>query len=180
MNKKLIIVSAVFALVLSGFSLAEAKPGKGKGYHAKTGCQYCAKSYGKRGGGHGHGQGHSPVAQKLIKKAKFFLEHQDKIGLSDKQATKIKDLKIATKKNAIQMMADIKIFMVDVHSELGEKTVNVEAINKLIDSQTSALAAQMKVNVQSFADLKSTLTRSQMKKAKALWKKKAKKMMRHK
>ena len=113
-----------------------------------------------------------PIIQKIMKKAHFFLENKDEMGLSEEQVTKIKTIKMDAKKSAIHMGADMQIFEMDLKSKLDESNMDVEGIDAMIDESMAGMSKSAKGSVQAYADLKAILTDDQMAKAKEIWKKK--------
>lgn len=114
-----------------------------------------------------------PIAGKILKKAEFFLDNADEIGLSKEQVKQIKDIKHMTKKDAIFGEAGMKAFYLDMKAKLHEEKVDVEGMNKLIEDATAEMSKGAKKSVQSYAELKAVLSEEQMTKAKAIWKKKS-------
>ena len=89
-------------------------------------------------GGKGCGKHDSkdmPLDKKLFKKLHMIYNHQDELGISDEQLAKIKELKIALKKDLIQRQADVDLLKIDIRSALYEDEVNLEEVNKLIDQK---------------------------------------------
>ena len=108
------------------------------------------------------------VYQKKSIKAKFFKTvrliylYQDELKVSDEQLNKIKELKVALKKDLIRKKADIKVIKVDIRSLLYEDEVDVDAVNRLIDQKYEIKKAKSKMVVESYAKLKKVLTKEQM------------------
>ena len=122
-------------------------------------------------GGHGHGgeKYECPIVAKFMKKAHFFLEHQQELGLKDEQVKAIKDLKTEVEKNYIRQSAEMKIFQLDMEAKMSEPKVDVEGINGMIDKGMASMAESAKASVASYAKLKGVLSDEQMSKAKELW-----------
>lgn len=112
-----------------------------------------------------------PIAGKILKKADFFLDNADEIGLTTEQVKQIKDIQHTTKKDAIYAEAGMKAFYLDIQAKLHEEKVDVEGMNKLIDDATAEMTKTAKKSVQSYAEIKAVLSDDQMKKAKEIWKK---------
>jgi len=111
------------------------------------------------------------VKDKFFKKVHAIYANQEKLGISDKQLNKVKDLKLALKKEIIRKDADIEILKIDIKSLLYADKINVGAINKLIDQKYDAKKAKSKKTVESYAQLKKILSEEQQAKLKSLWKK---------
>ena len=109
-----------------------------------------------------------PLDKKVLKKLHMIFNHQDELGISDDQLAKIKELKIALKKDLIQKEADIDLVKVDVRSALYEDEINLAAVNKLIDQKYEAKKSKSKQVVSTLAQLKKILTKDQMDKLKNL------------
>ena len=112
-----------------------------------------------------------PLEKKFFKKVRMIFHHQDELGISDDQLAKIKELKVALKKDLIQKEADIDLVKVDIRSALYEDEVNLEAVNKLIDQKYETKKSKSKQVVSIIAQLKEILTKDQMDKLKNLKKK---------
>ncbi len=102
-------------------------------------------------------------------KAHFFLECADQIGLTDDQIEKIKKLKMDVKKGLIRQDAELEILMLDLETALRGRTVDVKAVNALLDEKFEIQKAKARSLVQAFAELKKVLTDEQYAKMKALW-----------
>lgn len=113
-----------------------------------------------------------PILDKAMKKAHFYLDHQDELGLSEEQIRSVKDIKMWFKKQMIRGQADMEIMMLDMKSKLNEEAVDVEGINTMIDEGMAGMAKSAKDSVEAYAKLKSVLTPEQIAKAKEIWKKK--------
>ena len=113
-----------------------------------------------------------PIVDKIMKKAHFFLENKDEIGLSEEQVDTIRGLKLQVKKSLIRSEADMQIMMLDMKAKLGDDTLDVEGIDTMIDQGMGQMAQTAKANVDVYAKLKAVLTPEQVEKAKALWTKK--------
>src|SRR3989338_10203110 len=112
-----------------------------------------------------------PIAGKLMKKAHFYLENAQEIGLSDDQIAQIKAIKIDAKKAAIRQGADMEIFELDIKEKMSAPAVDVEGLNAMIDQVSADMASSAKTSVASYAKLKAVLSADQVKKAKEIWKK---------
>lgn len=116
----------------------------------------------------GHGKGKSDLASKLCRKAHLAVKNADELGLSDEQVDKIKDLKLATKKDVIKKKADIELIILDIKSMMCDDTINLDEINKLIDKKYEIKKAKAKSLVGSYAAFKNILSEEQQDKLKEL------------
>jgi Spy/CpxP family protein refolding chaperone len=125
--------------------------------------------------GHG-GQGHSAmsVKEKFFKKIHMIYLYQDELGVSDEQMQQIKDLKIGLKKDMIAAEADIDVIKIDIQSLLYTDTIDVDAINKLIDQKYETKKAKSKKTVAAYATLKKILTKDQLDKMEDIYHEKKK------
>ena len=167
MKRKLAVITLViFALIFNLMALeAYAREGGKMKDHQKM------KGHQMRG----HGW---DLEKKFSYKAGFILKNKEELGLSDKQAGKIKDLKINTKKELIEKKAEIDILALDIKSEMWKDTLDTKAVNKLIDKKYELKAEKAKLLVNAYATLKRTLTKKQKEKMKGLIKE-CKKSMKH-
>lgn len=108
---------------------------------------------------------------KISHQAHFMLINKDELGLSNEQAKKIKELKLKAKKDSIKAEAEIEMIALDIKAKMWEETVDVTAINKLIDQKYEFKKAKAKSLVAVYAELKGILTDEQKEKLKGLWKK---------
>ncbi len=124
-------------------------------------------------------KGHSKkgLEKKFFCKAYMILKNQDELGLSDKQAEKIKGLKIETKKDLIRKNAEIDIIALDIKAAMYGEQIDTGAIDKLIDRKYDLKKEKAKSLVGAYAAVKGTLTGDQKDKLKTLWKKCKKEMM---
>ena len=128
--------------------------------------------------GYGKTKGHHwDLEEKFSYKARFILESQDKLELSDKQAERIKDLKIKTKKALIRKNAELDILSLDLKTELRKDKIDTNAANELIDEKYELKKEKAKSLVEAYAALKDILTEEQRAKMKELHKKCKKGMM---
>lgn len=109
-----------------------------------------------------------PIANKFMMKTRFLLELKTDIGLTEDQVKAIKDLKLQVEKDSIRQNADMKTFMLDLHSKLVEDTVDVKETSYLIDKGFAAASTAAKLNLEAYAKLKSLLSSEQIAKMKEL------------
>ena len=90
----------------------------------------------------GHEKG---IGTKIFcKKAKFILNNQDELGLSDKQVKQIKDLRSTTKRELIKRDAEIALATFDIKEKLHKDKVDVTGTNPLIDKKHELKKAKEK------------------------------------
>ena len=151
------------AMVLTfGLIQSESFADCGSSDCGKKACNYSSSECGKKD------CKDKPLGKKLLKKMHMIFNHQDELGISDDQLDKIKDLKIALKKELIQKEADLDIVKVDIRSALYEDEINLDAVNKLIDQKYETKKSKSKKVVSTLAELKKILTKDQMDKLKDL------------
>ncbi len=164
MKKTIAVVAVASFLVLSVQTSAFAFLGR-KGGAGKM-CPMGQPEYGWQRGGE---EARCPVAAKFMKKAHFFTEHAEELGLTEEQTKSIEDLKIAREKAQIQATSETKIFELDLKQKLSEDKLDVEGIQVMIDTHTAAMAKSMKDSVADYAKLKALLSDEQLAKAKTMW-----------
>lgn len=170
--KKLFLVSMLaIGIAFSGSAFAGSECSGGQCPMKSGACDKGGPDC-KKGGSDCDKGGGCPILGKIMKKAHFFLENKSEIGLSEEQVSKIKAIKLATKKSEVKMGADMQLFMMDLDAKLGEEKVDVAGISSMIDEGMAAMATSSKTSIQWYADLKAVLTADQMAKAKEIWKKK--------
>lgn len=107
----------------------------------------------------------------LFKKCHFILMNKEELGLSEEQVDKVVALKTKAKKDNIMKEAEIEALAIDVKAELWKDEIDLNAVNKLIDTKYDLKKQNAKNLVASYAELKKILSESQMDKLKELWKK---------
>lgn len=112
--------------------------------------------------------GHEGVENEVCHKAMAILKNQEELGLSDEQVEKIKELKISVKKDSIRRKADIDILVLDIKAASWGDTIDINAVNALIDKKYELKKEKAKSLVAADVALKSILTEEQQKKLKAL------------
>ncbi|MFH1857288.1 MAG: Spy/CpxP family protein refolding chaperone [Candidatus Omnitrophota bacterium] len=105
---------------------------------------------------------------KFLQKAKVVLSHQQELALSDEQVTKVKGLKMKLQKDLIRADAEIDIAAIDIKAEMGKDSIDVNAVNKLIDKKYDLKKERAKAVVAACAALKDILTKEQKDKMKGL------------
>lgn len=107
-----------------------------------------------------------PFESCLMKSTCCALKNKEELGLSEEQATKIKDLGSKTKKEVIQLKADSEKVGIDIKTSVTAEDFNAEAINILIDKNLEIKKQTMKTIVNSHAELLAILTPEQRTKLK--------------
>lgn len=98
---------------------------------------------------------------KLKKKVGVLWVHKEKLGLKEKQLNKIKDIKHKAIKEMIQLEADKEIVALDLKSEMWNKSINVGAVNKLIDAKYDAKKKLAKTYVKAIGAIQKVLSGEQ-------------------
>ena len=111
------------------------------------------------------------LEKKFSHKAYLILANEEKLGLSDGQVSKVKELKMNTKKDLIRTDAEIDILALEVKAEMWKDPIDTNAVDKLIDKKYDLKKEKMKSLVTACAALKDILTKEQKDKMKELWKK---------
>ena len=119
--------------------------------------QKCQKTWSKKG--------HDEM---FFHKAHLALANAKELGLSDDQVSKIKALEYTFKKSLIKEDADIKSLGLDIKEAIEKDTVDINAVNSLIDKKYALKAVKAKEAVQTCVDLKTILTKDQYNKLKEL------------
>lgn len=112
-----------------------------------------------------------PFESCLMKSTCCAIKNKEELGLSEEQATKIKDIGSKTKKEVIQLKADSEKVGVDMKAAISANDFNAEAINALIDKNLELKKQTMKTIVNSHAELLAILTPEQQVKLKEVVKK---------
>ena len=112
--------------------------------------------------------GHGDMEGQFCQKAMLIVKNQEELGLSDEQVKKIKDLKLATKKEMIRKKAEIDVLALDIKAGLWEDEIDVAALNGLIDRKYELKKGKAKSLVAAYASLKSMLTKEQHEALKSL------------
>jgi hypothetical protein len=106
--------------------------------------------------------------RKLLKKLHLAIENQDELEASDSQIKKIKELKIALKKDLIRRKAEIDLIGVDMKSKLCADEINEKEINQLIDRKHELKKAKTRSLVQALIRLKKILKDDQEEKLRSI------------
>ena len=108
---------------------------------------------------------------KVESKAHMILKNRGELGLSDEQIKGVKELMLKSKKDSIKQKAEIEIIALDINSKKQDDTMDIEAINALIDKKYELKKEKAKSSVAAYIQLKSILTEEQQVKLKELYKK---------
>jgi len=103
---------------------------------------------------------------KVIKRIHLAIENQDELKASDSQIEKIRELKIALKKDLIQRKAAIDLIGVDIKNKLWADDIDKNEINELIDRKYELKKAKAKSLVEALIELKDILNDEQEEKLK--------------
>lgn len=174
-----VTVAAAIAVLLAVPALAGHHEGGAEGKSCpmsmKSGMSGCGRGgamngpCGRQGMGcKSHGGSKCPIVSKFCQKACWIMKHREDLGLTSEQVAKIKALDLDVKKNAIRGMAEMKIFGLEMRERLCQETLDVEAIESMIDSGMANMAMGAKATVKAYAELKGVLTEEQKAKAKEL------------
>ena len=103
---------------------------------------------------------------RLKKKVKQLWFNKEALGIAEKQLEKIKDIKHAAIKELIRLKADKDIVKVDLKSAMWDESIDVGAVNKLIDAKYAAKTKAAKTYVKALRDIQKVLSKEQ----RAKWK----------
>ncbi len=122
--------------------------------------------------GHDHGggkmRGGESVSDIFFFKAHTLLKLEDKLGLSKEQAEAIKTLSTEVKKDVVRREAEIQVIKLDLFTHLRNETVDVKAVQALVDQKYEAKKSMEKSVVEAYAKLKGSITAEQWAKFKEL------------
>jgi len=119
--------------------------------------------------GYGYQGKSMSTEKKIYKKVHMLSEHQQEVGVSDDQLKKLKALKLALKKDLIKMDADIDVVKLDIKAAMAEDTIDLNALNALVDRKYEVKKARAKRVMAAYAELKNALSKDQKTKLKALY-----------
>ncbi|MFH1836752.1 MAG: Spy/CpxP family protein refolding chaperone [Candidatus Omnitrophota bacterium] len=131
-------------------------------------CLSAQAVYAEQGKGMGH---EKSLDEKIVCKAGMILTNKEDLGLSEEQAAKVKEIKVAVKKEVIRKDAEIEILKIDIMADMYADTINVEVVNALVDKKYDLKKAKAKYLVKAYADVGNVLTAEQKKSLKELCKK---------
>ncbi|MBU1863335.1 MAG: Spy/CpxP family protein refolding chaperone [Candidatus Omnitrophica bacterium] len=112
-------------------------------------------------------------------KAHTIIMNQEELVLTDEQIAEIKALKLQTKKKLIREKAEIEIMGLDIKAALWEDTIDVTAVNALVDKKYERKKEKTKTLIAAYAQLKNMLTEEQKLSLKKIWKKSYQKKQKH-
>lgn len=117
--------------------------------------------------------GKAGMDEMLFRKFHIILESAKELELSAQQVESIKGLKLKTKKDLIKKESEIDLAALDVKAELWKEPINVNTVNPLIDKKYELKKEKAKIMIAALAALKSTLSKEQMDKLKAVYSQKS-------
>ena len=143
MNQKILILGLVGILILPAFVLANE-------HHQK-------------GGG---------IDDMYFGKARFYLAHQDELGLSKDQVEKITAMKYDVKRASVEANAKKDLAMIDFKQELHTDKPDLTKLEAAIDQKMAAKTDLYKKAAKAIVDTKALLSADQTVKAKELYRQK--------
>ncbi len=120
---------------------------------------------------HGHGKRHD--AAKFIRHA---LMAKEELGITDKQATRLRAMKIAFKKERITRKAEVDLAKVDLHALLHDDQATMAQIEAAVNKVYTLKASLRVASIKARREAKAVLTPEQRKKMKATHRKKMREM----
>ena len=103
---------------------------------------------------------------KVLKKLHLAIENRDELEASDSQIRKIRELRVALKKDLIQRKAEIDLIGVDIKAKFCAGDINRKEINQLIDRKYELKKAKAKALVETLIELEDILKEEQQEKLK--------------
>ncbi|MDA2911244.1 Spy/CpxP family protein refolding chaperone [Nitrospiraceae bacterium AH_259_D15_M11_P09] len=116
-----------------------------------------------RGHGYGHGKRHD--AAKFIRHA---LMAKEELGITDEQATRLRAMKIAFKKERISRKAEVDLAKVDLHALLHGDQATMAQIEAAVNKVYTLKAGLRVASIKARREAKAVLTPEQQKKMKAM------------
>ena len=110
------------------------------------------------------------LGEKFFHMAHVIFENQSELGFSAENLSKVKDLKINTKKSLIKATAEIDTIAVDIMAKMWEDSPDIAEINKLIDKKFTFKKDSVKELLAAFLTLKKMLSKEQLHKLHAICK----------
>jgi len=108
------------------------------------------------------------MSEMFFRKISLIKENMDMLEVSEKQFEDIKTINTDAKKDIIRLDSDIAILAIDIKTELGNKKIDLNKVNGLIDKKYAAKANKAKKIVAAVVALKNTLNDEQTKALKAI------------
>jgi periplasmic protein CpxP/Spy len=147
-------IASVFALTVGISTIWANEPGYGKGGHGGGG--YSSM------GGHGAGMKHSGAGHLI----RHLLKHEQQLGLTAEQVTKLKEMQLNLDKTRIKTEADIQVAEREVKALTDEETSDLGAVEaKLKQSHDLQVGLRM-VSIKTKRDVLALLTPEQRAKEK--------------
>lgn len=109
------------------------------------------------------------LEHKVFKKVKMIEYHQAELNFSDQEVKRAADLKTALKKDLIKLEADLDIVKLDIETAKKAQTLDVGAINKLIDQKYEIKKNKAKRVFAAYADVKGMFNEGQKAKIKEIY-----------
>ena len=131
-------------LLVVGF-IAAYPSGVQAGQHGDGGCSKCAE------------KAKACEISKLKQKVGLLWENQAELKITEKQMSDIKEVKHNAIKQLIQFNADKEIVMVDLESQMWKDTMDIDAVNPLIDAKYVAKTKSAKTVAKAIADIQQIL-----------------------
>jgi Spy/CpxP family protein refolding chaperone len=94
-----------------------------------------------------------------------YLRHASDLGLSDEQVKKLKDIRTAFQKQAIELRAKIQTGMIDIRDLMDNDTVDMGAVEKQVRANESARTDLILATLKMHVDARNILTPVQRKEA---------------
>jgi Spy/CpxP family protein refolding chaperone len=88
-------------------------------------------------------------------------QNKEELKVSDEQIAKIKELKIAYKKEMVQKKADIKVKGIDIKALLWEDDIDLAKVNGLIDEKYDMKKEKSKLKLSTYVHMKNILNKEQ-------------------
>jgi len=101
------------------------------------------------------------MEHKFFGAAKLVLTHAEHLTLANDQLTKVQGLILDAKKEVIRKDAEIEILALDIKSEIAKDSIDVKAVNKLIDKKYDLKKEKTKALVSAYANLFNVLNPEQ-------------------
>ncbi len=114
---------------------------------------------------HGYGHGKRHDAAKFIRHA---LMAKEELGITDKQATRLRAMKIAFKKERISRKAEVDLAKVDLHALLHDDQATMAQIEAAVNKVYTLKAGLRVASIKARREAKAALTPEQQKKMKAM------------
>ena len=112
--------------------------------------------------------GEQGFAKALFRKIDFVLKHQDELGLDQSKLDAISNLKLEAKKNMIKQNADLKLLQLDIKSKMHKDSIDLQAMNGLIDQKSELEKTKEKSLAESYVKFKKLFSQSEWDKVRSL------------